>query len=121
LECSNAIYYYANCAGCSGALLPPSPPAEKDTARQDQARQSGTRDGAGDSSQLAPDLTAGELRSVDVKISQSAFDSRDQRRLSLRDRPHLNEVRIVEPRVQETKGLIICAGGYSQRELGIGP
>jgi hypothetical protein len=32
----------------SGDLLPPSPPAEKATARQDQARQSSTDDGAGD-------------------------------------------------------------------------
>src|SRR5262245_66078975 len=29
-------------------LLPPSPPAEKATARQDEARQSGTDNGAGD-------------------------------------------------------------------------
>ena len=29
-----------------GWLLPPSPPAEKATARQDQAGQSSTRDGA---------------------------------------------------------------------------
>src|SRR5262245_15101125 len=28
-----------NCAGCSGGLVPPSPPAEKATARQDQARK----------------------------------------------------------------------------------
>jgi len=36
--------------GCcnSAAFLPPSPPAEKATARQDQAGQSGTGDGAGD-------------------------------------------------------------------------
>src|SRR5262249_16007786 len=33
------------CSGSSGGLLPPSPPAEKATARQDQARQSGTNDG----------------------------------------------------------------------------
>jgi hypothetical protein len=30
-------------AGCSGDLLPPSPPAEKATARQDQARTRPTR------------------------------------------------------------------------------
>ena len=29
----------ANCAESPGVLLPPSPPAEKPTARQDQARQ----------------------------------------------------------------------------------
>ena len=32
----------------SGDLPPPSPPAEKATARQDQAGQSSTNDGAGD-------------------------------------------------------------------------
>ena len=37
-----------NCAGSSGDLLPPSPPAEKATASQDQAGQTGTGDGAGD-------------------------------------------------------------------------
>jgi hypothetical protein len=31
----------------SGDFLTPSPPAEKATARQDQARKSGTGDGAG--------------------------------------------------------------------------
>src|SRR6516162_7603382 len=36
-------------AGCSGAFLPPpSPPAEKATARQDQAGKASTGDGAGD-------------------------------------------------------------------------
>jgi hypothetical protein len=34
-------------AGCSGNLLPPSPPAEKTTARQDQAGQTSTGDRAG--------------------------------------------------------------------------
>jgi len=38
----------ADCAGSSGDLLPPSPPGEKATARQDQSGQSGTDDGAGD-------------------------------------------------------------------------
>jgi len=33
--------------GSSGALLPPSPPAEKATARQEQAGKSGTGDGSG--------------------------------------------------------------------------
>jgi len=38
-------------AGCSGAFLPPpSPPAEKATARQDQAGKASTGDGAGVSS-----------------------------------------------------------------------
>src|SRR5262249_21586829 len=35
----------ANCAGRSGDLVPSSPPAEKATARQDQARQTSTGDG----------------------------------------------------------------------------
>jgi hypothetical protein len=33
---------------CSSSPLPPSPPAEKATGRQDQARQASTGDGAGD-------------------------------------------------------------------------
>jgi hypothetical protein len=33
---------------CSGDLLPPSPPAEKSTAREDQAGQASTDDGGGD-------------------------------------------------------------------------
>ena len=36
-------------ARSSGDLLPPSPPAEKATAREDQARKASTGDGAGDS------------------------------------------------------------------------
>jgi hypothetical protein len=67
--------------GCSGDFLPPSPPGEKATAHEDQARQSGTGDGTGDRSQFASDLTHWEIHSVDVKIGCSAFDSRDQRRL----------------------------------------
>jgi hypothetical protein len=34
-------------ARSSGGLPPPSPPAEKASARQDQTRQAGTDDGAG--------------------------------------------------------------------------
>src|SRR5262245_54546581 len=37
----------AICAGSSGDLLPPSPPAEKATACQDQTGQASTCDGAG--------------------------------------------------------------------------
>jgi hypothetical protein len=44
-------------ARCSGDLPPPSPPAEKTTARQDQAGKSGTGDGAGDC-QESPHLAA---------------------------------------------------------------
>jgi hypothetical protein len=39
---------HERCAGCSGAFLPPSPPAEKATARQDQAGKSSTGNRAGD-------------------------------------------------------------------------
>jgi hypothetical protein len=38
---------YRICAGCSGDLPPPSPPAEKATARQDQTWKTGTGDGPG--------------------------------------------------------------------------
>jgi hypothetical protein len=37
-----------DCVGCSGDLLPPSPPAEKATARQEQAGKASTGDGGGD-------------------------------------------------------------------------
>src|SRR5262249_21134024 len=44
----------------SGHLLPPSPPAEKATARQDQTRQSSTCDGGGNyhpsASQVSTDI-----------------------------------------------------------------
>ena len=46
----------AGCAGSSGDLLPPSPPAEKATACQDQAGHSSTRDGAGDALSLIKEL-----------------------------------------------------------------
>src|SRR5262249_49324874 len=39
---------FRNDLGCSGALLPPSPPAEQATARQYQAGKSSTNDGDGD-------------------------------------------------------------------------
>src|SRR5215471_8689838 len=38
---------------CSSSPLPPSPPAEKATARQDQAGQASTHDGAGDAETVA--------------------------------------------------------------------
>ena len=38
----------ADCAGSSGDLVAPSPPAEEATASQDQAGQSCTSDGTGD-------------------------------------------------------------------------
>src|SRR5262249_10333421 len=52
---------YEHCAGSSGDLLPPSPPAEKATAREDQAGQASTGDGAGDG--------VGPKRQIDVKDS----------------------------------------------------
>jgi hypothetical protein len=45
--------------GSSGDLLPPSPPAEKATARQDQPGKSGTGDGAG---QWGLTTTRGSMR-----------------------------------------------------------
>jgi ATP dependent DNA ligase domain len=39
---------------CSGALLPPSPPAEQATARQDQAGKARLGDGAGDGTTCQP-------------------------------------------------------------------
>ena len=90
-------------AESSGGLLPTSPPGEQPTASQQQAGQARADDGAGDSSQLAPDLTTGEIRSVDVKVGLSAFDPRDQRRLGLRNstREHGDKGRIVDQRLRE--------------------
>src|SRR5262249_50464435 len=42
-----AAKHVRDCAESSGDFLPPSPPAEKATARQDQGGKSCTRDGAG--------------------------------------------------------------------------
>ena len=54
------------CIACSlSAFLPPSPPAEKATAREDQARQSGTGDGTGHG-QEAANLATRERCAVDV-------------------------------------------------------
>jgi hypothetical protein len=39
---------HERCAESSGDLLPPSPPGEKATARQEQAGKASTGDGAGD-------------------------------------------------------------------------
>jgi hypothetical protein len=55
-----------DCAGGSGDFLPPSPPDEKANARQDQAGQSGTGDGAGD--ELASNFTTGDLLGVNVEV-----------------------------------------------------
>jgi hypothetical protein len=72
--------------GSLSGTLPPSPPSKKSTACQDQARQSGTDDGTGNKLKLTSNLAGRKLRSVDIKIAQSAYDSRDQRRLGRRDR-----------------------------------
>jgi hypothetical protein len=76
---------HVHCAEGSSDFLTPSPPAEKATACQDQARKASAYNGAGDSSQWAPDLTTAEIHSVDVKVCRSAFESRNQARLGLRD------------------------------------
>src|SRR6516164_5678461 len=68
---------------CSGNLLPPSPPTEKPTASKDQTGQASTDDGAW--RHKAPDLTTAEVHSVDVKIGPLGFDSRNQRRLGIRE------------------------------------
>src|SRR6516164_7789829 len=61
----------ADCARCSGDLPPPSPPAEKATACQNQAGQSRTGDGAGDN-KLASDLTTARVSyGVDIKVGHS--------------------------------------------------
>jgi hypothetical protein len=52
----------ADCAGSSGDLLPPSPPAEEATTRQDQARNTRTDNGAGDKGHLHVDRVIGGPR-----------------------------------------------------------
>src|SRR5215471_6034167 len=74
---------YRICTGSLGAFPPPSPPAKKATARQDQTGQASTDDGAWH--HKAPDLTTAEVHSVDVKIGPLGFDSRNQLRLSIRE------------------------------------
>src|SRR5262245_51066909 len=78
----------------SGVLLPPSPPAEKATARQDQARKSGTGDGAGNRCQVSAQLHVIEgdeiTGTIAVEIERqetSAIDSRKLRGIQ-RERPH---------------------------------
>ena len=46
------------CAGCSGELLPPSPPAENATAREDEAGQASTSDGTGNTYGVASSAVA---------------------------------------------------------------
>ena len=56
----------------SGNLLPPSPPAEKATARQDQAGHSGTSDGGGDTTgdcRIVVSLKAALLSAAQHKLS----------------------------------------------------
>jgi hypothetical protein len=50
----------ADCAGSSGDLLPPSPLAEKTTARQEQAGQTSADDGAGTATPVSEKLVLGE-------------------------------------------------------------
>ena len=50
----------------SGHLLPPSPPAEKATARQDQTRQSSTCDGGGDYHPSPSQVSTVRLISLDT-------------------------------------------------------
>src|SRR5690242_14686089 len=64
-RCWAAQTSYCVVAGSSGDLLPPSPPAEKATARQDQAGQSGTDNGTGHGQQ-SPNLASWEHCGVDV-------------------------------------------------------
>ncbi len=49
----------ARWAACSGDLLPPSPPAEKATAREDQAGKASTGDWAGDRAGRAEGVSSG--------------------------------------------------------------
>jgi hypothetical protein len=57
---------------CSGDLLPPSRPAEKTTAREDQARKASTSDGGGDTTgdcRIVVSLKAALLSAAQHKLS----------------------------------------------------
>ena len=53
-------------------MTPPSPPAEKATARQDQAGKASADDGAGDG-ELASDFANGEWDIVNVRVSEPSI------------------------------------------------
>ena len=59
-------------ARCLGDLLPPSPPGEKATARQDQAGQSGADDGAGNVAHARDSVLETESFSAAHRRSRSA-------------------------------------------------
>ena len=50
----------AVCAGCSGRLLPPSPPAEQATAREDQPGEACASDGTGNTSRRKAKVHVGK-------------------------------------------------------------
>jgi hypothetical protein len=103
---------------CLSSPVPPSPPAEKATARQDQAGQSSTDDGSGD--KLGSDFTTGIDHGVYVKIALSAQNSRDEVRLGLRE-PAMggDEGGIVGRSHSKIEGVgWISPGGHSHREVG---
>jgi hypothetical protein len=67
---ANATRRVANCAGCSGDLLPPSPPTEKATARQDQAGKTCTSDETGDETHRTLRRTCRLVRSLPIHREQ---------------------------------------------------
>jgi hypothetical protein len=90
-------------ADVSGDLLPPSPPGEKATASGNQPRETRAHDRTGD--KLASDLTTRVSCGVNIKVGHTAFDSRDQRSLGLRE-PTLqrDKGRIVDQRLRQIEG-----------------
>ena len=99
----------------------PSPPRDNPPAREDQAWKSRSHDRAGDRDQLASDFTAHVGRGVNIEISQSSLNSRDQRRLGSRNSPTLegDESRIVNQRLREIEDLrTVGSRGHAQREPG---
>src|SRR5262249_30858072 len=100
-------------------LLPPSPPSEKTTARQNETRQSSADDGSGD--KLGSDFTTHIVHGVYIKIGLSAQNSRDEVRLGLRDVYAMggDESGIVGRSHGKIEGVgWISPGGHSQGELG---
>jgi hypothetical protein len=74
LRCSGIVDAAPNdvwdCAGSSGDLLLPSPPAEKATARQDQAGKASTSDGAGNGKKCVGPGTEFKFDRTDYRIKR---------------------------------------------------
>ena len=102
---------------CSSSPLPPSPPAEKATASQDQTGKASTDDGA--RRQEAPDLAARKHSRMDVEIGLSGRQSPKQSRLGARGSTTVSrdEGRVVCRRHRQIQNLRKISGGNPQGQI----